>query len=184
MKATEARHIIEQGSAGAITPVAAMFLQDAIKTMTPWLFVMIAVIICDLVFGINKSRKLGIHISPSRALRATMSKMVTYIAWVMTVAMIDCAEGHNLSITRWACLLVCLIEGMSIIGNMLKPHGYDFSIKACIIFFITAVFRRDTSELNGIIHEERLDIIKERERKKWEDIKPNIKDNETKQDIN
>lgn len=169
----EVRTIIEQSSAGILTSMAAIFLQDAVQTMLPWLFTMIAVIICDLAFGVRKSMKLGIHISPSRALRATMSKMVTYVAWVMAVAMIDCAEGHSLNITTWACLLVCLIEGMSIIGNMLKPYGYDLSVKSCVVFFLSLIFRQDKEQLEGLVSDERLDVIIARERKKWGDVKKN-----------
>ena len=165
----EARAIIEQSSAGILTSMAAIFLQDAVQTMLPWLFTMLAVILCDLAFGVRKSMKLGIHISPSRALRATMSKMVTYVAWVMAVAMIDCAEGHSLNITTWACLLVCLIEGMSIIGNMLKPYGYDLSVKSCVVFFLSLIFRQDKEQLEGLVSDEHLDIITDRERKKWGD---------------
>lgn len=165
------RHTIEQGSAGAMTSIAGVFLQDTIHTMLPWLLAMVAVVICDLVFGIRKSLKLGIHISPSRALRATMSKIVTYVSWVLAVAMIDCAEGHTLNISKWACLLVCLIEGMSIVGNMLKPYGYDFSVKASIVFFLSLIFRQDKEELEDMVSDDKLDVITEREREKWGDVK-------------
>lgn len=171
---TEARTIIEQSSAGVMTSLATIFLQDAISTMMPWLFTMLAVIVCDLAFGVRKSMKLGIHISPSRALRATMSKMVTYVAWVMAVAMIDCAAGHTLEVTKWACLLVCLIEGMSIVGNMLKPYGYDFSVKGSVVFFLSLVFRQDKEKLEDLIKDEHLDVITARERKKWGDVKKKV----------
>lgn len=167
----ETRTIIEQTSAGALTSISMLFLQDTVNTMMPWLFTMIAVILCDLAFGVRKSLKLGIHISPSRALRATMSKMVTYVAWVMAVAMIDCATDHSMEIVKWACLLVCLIEGMSIVGNMLKPYGYDFSVKGCVVFFLSLVFRQDKEQLDGLVSDEHLDVITERERKKWGDVK-------------
>ena len=136
----EARAIIEQSSAGILTSMAAIFLQDAISTMLPWLFTMLAVILCDLAFGVRKSMKLG-------------------------------AEGHSLNITTWACLLVCLIEGMSIIGNMLKPYGYDLSVKSCVVFFLSLIFRQDKEQLEGLVSDEHLDIITDRERKKWGDVK-------------
>ena len=169
----ETRTIVEQSSAGVVVSLSSMFLQDTLKTMLPWIFTMLAVVICDLVFGLRKSMKLGIHISPSRALRATMSKIVTYVAWVMAVAMVDCAAGHTLEVTKWACLLVCLIEGMSIVGNMLKPYGYDFSVKASIVFFLSLIFRQDKEELEDMVSDDNLDVITERERKKWGDVKKN-----------
>lgn len=170
----ETRTIIEQTSAGALTSISMLFLQDTVNTMMPWLCTMTAVILCDLAFGVRKSLKLGIHISPSRALRATMSKMVTYVAWVLAVSMIDSATGHSMEIAKWACLLVCLIEGMSIVGNMLKPYGYDFSIKACVVFILSVVFRQDKDKFDDLVTDEHLDIIAERERKKWGDVKKKL----------
>lgn len=165
------RKIVEEASAGALTPMAAAFLNDALLTMLPWLITMLAVIMCDLVAGLRKSLKLGIHISPSRALRATMSKMVTYVAWVLAVSMIDCAVGHSMSVAKWACLLVCAIEGMSIVGNMLKPYGYDFSLKSGILLLLSHVLSKSKDELSDLVEEDHVETIRERERKKWGDVR-------------
>lgn len=162
--------IARDTTVGLFTPAAMMFLNDSINTMIPWLFTMFAVIVCDLIAGVRKSMKLGIHVSPSRAVRETLGKMVTYFAWVLAVCMIDAAVSHSLGIAKWGCLLVCFIEGISIIGNYLKPHGYDFSVKDGIVLFLSRVFGGGSEEMRGIINDEHVDIIKQRERAKWGDV--------------
>lgn len=162
--------LLKDTTIGAFTPAAMMFLNASIKTMIPWMMAMFAVIVCDLLAGVRKSLKLGIHVSPSRAVRETLGKMVTYFAWVLAVCMVDVAVSHSISISKWGCLLVCLIEGISIIGNFLKPHGYDFSVKDGIVLFLTHAFGGGGDELKGIINEEHVDVIKRREREKWRDV--------------
>lgn len=104
--------------------------------MIPWLIVTGAVIVCDLIFGIRKSLIMGEEVRISSAIRRTMGKMVTYFAFVVMVAMIDVAAGGDRQIDRWACLTVCFIEGISIIGNLLRPKGYNVNVvKAIGLFF-------------------------------------------------
>lgn len=165
------RSILEQVGAVVMNTIAVTFIGDALETMTPWLITMIAVVLCDLAAGLRKSMKLNVHISPSRAARATMSKIVTYVAWVLAVSMIECAVGHSLAVAKWACLLVCTIEGMSVVGNMLKPMGYDLSLKSGILLLLSYAFSRSKEELAELVEEEHTDTIRERERRKWEDNK-------------
>ena len=155
---------------GTFAAGASVFLADTINTMIPWLLAMFAVIVCDLIAGVRKSLKLGVHVSPSRAVRETMGKMVTYFAWVVMACMIEAAAEHTMSIAMWACLLVCAIEGISIIGNILKPHGYDMSLKGGIALVLGQIFGRSEGEMSDIVKEDHLDIIKARERKKWSDV--------------
>lgn len=155
-------------AAGLMTPIAMMFLQDTIRTMIPWLLVMLSVVICDLVAGIRKSLKLGVHVSWSLAIRETMGKMVVYVAFVLMVAMIDAASGHSFSIAEYGCLLVCAIEGGSIISNMLKPYGIDISLKSIIKFFTMKATRSTEEEAGALVNEERVSEITEREKDRWE----------------
>ena len=39
-----------------------------------------------------------------------------------------CNNAYN--IAMWACLSVIAIEGISIVGNILKPHGYTINLQA------------------------------------------------------
>lgn len=109
---------IVNGVTGGFAAIASQFISESIGHMIPWLLVAGAVILCDLV------------------LRRTMGKCVTYFAFIVMVAMIDVAAGGGRQIDKYACLLVCLIEGISIIGNLLKPKGYNVNvIKAIALLF-------------------------------------------------
>jgi hypothetical protein len=44
------------------------------------------------------------------------------------VAVIDVAAHGGETIDKWACLLVCFIEGCSIINNILKPKGLSLDL--------------------------------------------------------
>lgn len=110
------------GETGAAA-TAAVFLSAMTSHLVGWLIATLAVIICDLVVGIRKAAIMNEPIRFSHACRATMGKIVTYFAFVFMACAVEQAAGGALSIDRWACLLVCFIEGCSIVGNILKPKG-------------------------------------------------------------
>ncbi|MCD8206468.1 MAG: phage holin family protein [Bacteroidales bacterium] len=113
------------GVQGGFSVVAMTFLQESVVAMIPWLFVMFAVIFCDLCFALRRCVLTGESIRISRAVRRTMGKCVTYFSFVLMVTMIEVAEGGSLHIDRWACLLICAVEFSSILSNILQPKGYD-----------------------------------------------------------
>lgn len=110
------------------TSMATMYLQDSVQTMAPWLMAMLAVVICDLIAGIRKSLKLGVHISISKAARETMGKIVVYTSFVISSAMVEVATGHSIRLAMWLCLVVAAFEFGSIIANIAAPMGYDISV--------------------------------------------------------
>lgn len=127
---------IIHGTTAGFAAIASQFVQESIGHMIPWLIVTGAVIVCDLIFGIRKSLIMEEEVRFSSAVRRTMGKMVTYFSFVVMVAMIDVAAGGDRQIDKWACLTVCFIEGVSIIGNLLRPKGYNVNvIKAVSLFF-------------------------------------------------
>jgi hypothetical protein len=134
-----------------ITPVAIAFLQNSITVMVPWLITMLTVVLADLVAGVRKAMKMGVHVSFSRAIRDTMGKLVVYVAFVFMVSMIDTASGREFSIAEWSCLLVCLIEGCSVISNILKPHGIDISLRTILELFVQKVLHVTKSDSETII---------------------------------
>lgn len=148
--------------------VAIATLGDALQTMLPWLMVMVSVIICDLFAGLRKSLKLGIHVSISMAGRETMGKLVVYTSFVLMVAMIDAASGHDMEVAKWGCLLVCMIEGSSILSNILKPHGIDLSLQSIIKLFAKKKLDLTDEEASELVSEEQIDHVRRRERARWE----------------
>ena len=152
---------------GTTASLAAGFLSDVLSSMIPWLLVMGVVIMCDLAFGIRKSLKLGIHVSWSMAFRETMGKMVTYYAFVLMVCTIEAASGHSYAIAQWSCLFVCGIEGVSIIGNMLKPYGITLSLKDVLTLGLSRLTKAAT-EPAEIINTQDVDMIRQAEQDRWE----------------
>lgn len=152
---------------GTTASLAAGFLSDVLSSMIPWLLVMGVVIMCDLAFGIRKSLKLGIHVSWSMAFRETMGKMVTYYAFVLMVCTIETASGHSYAIAQWSCLFVCGIEGVSIIGNMLKPYGITLSLKDVLTLGLSRLTKAAT-EPAEIINTQDVDMIRQAEQDRWE----------------
>lgn len=151
------------------TPIYSFNFPDIVQTMTPWLITMTAVVLCDLTFGIRKSVKLGIHVSPSLAFRETMGKLVVYYAFVLTVSCVEWASGHSYKIAMWACLFVCAIEGLSIIGNLLKPYGITFSLRAFLTFAASKVMKIEQPEAEVLIKgDDNMEHIKDAEKSRWE----------------
>lgn len=153
---------------GLFTPLAVMFLQDTFKTMLPWIMVMLSVVVCDLIAGVRKSLKLGVHVSWSLATRETMGKMVTYVAFVLMVAMIDAASEHSFHIATWGCLFICAIEGGSIISNILKPYGIDITPMGIVTLFASKFLHTSDEETSMLVNSEELEKIRQRERNRWE----------------
>ena len=113
---------------GSFAGIASAFIGQTLSHMIPWLMVTAAVILCDLASGVRKSLIMGEEVRFSRAVRNTMGKMVTYFAFVCMVCMICVASGEQYGIDKWSCLLVCFIEGCSIVSNILKPKGINFNL--------------------------------------------------------
>ena len=163
---------------GVFTPLAASFLQDSIATMLPWLMVMGMVVLCDLAFGVRKSIKLGVHVSVSMAIRETMGKLLVYTSFVILVCMIEVAAKHTLQVAMWSCLLICAIEGCSIIGNLLKPYGIEMSLRNVVKAFANRALGVDdtTADImlgkDNQVPEDVIERVRKAERARWEQRKP------------
>lgn len=133
---------------GSFAGIASAFIGQTLSHMIPWLMVTAAVILCDLAFGVRKSLIMGDEVRFSRAVRNTMGKMVTYFAFVCMVCMICVASGEQYGIDKWSCLLVCFIEGCSIVGNILKPKGIDFNLLGAFREIGKATFKKVNMEVD------------------------------------
>lgn len=146
------------------------YVEYEMKTIHPWIIAIISVVICDLVAGLRKSHLLGIHISPSRAGRETAWKAVVYFSIVIMLSSVENAARHDLPLTLYGCLFVCGLEGLSIVGNILKPKGFYFSFRDLLAIAWNKFTGRPKQEVSDMLKEERIEIIKRRERVKWNDI--------------
>lgn len=145
------QHIVEIAVPGSFSTVAMGFIQESIVHMIPWLMVTMAVILCDLAFGIRCSMLMGEKVRFSSAARRTMGKMVTYFAFVVMVCMISVATDTNNKIDIYSCLLVCFIEGCSIMSNLLKPKGYSLDFAKVVSLFGRKMLKVDKEDLEDVI---------------------------------
>jgi phage-related holin len=107
---------------------------------------MFFVIVCDLIAGIRKSWLLEEKIKFSTAVRRTIAKMLTYFSFIIMVILIDFATASEYNIAKWAILFICVVEGGSIISNILKPHGYDIDFKKIVNLFVKKIFRIENAD--------------------------------------
>ena len=115
---------------GTFAVIVGNLFSNGVQHTMPWLVAMTLVVVVDLLTGLRKCWMLGIDIRWSKGYRATLSKLVCYWAFACCAVMVQEACNNAYNIAMWACLSVIAIEGISIIGNILKPHGYTINLQA------------------------------------------------------
>lgn len=151
----EDKGVISATIQGSFASVASAFVMESLQHMIPWLIVSFFVIVTDLAFGVRKSMLMGEEVRFSRAIRATMGKLVTYFAFVCMVCMMSVATGHDWQIDVYACLLVCFIEGCSILGNILKPKGIKIDMLNAARVFVKKAADVDDEDVKCILKEDK-----------------------------
>lgn len=146
---------VVKGTTAGFASIAGAMMAESMGHMIPWLLVTAAVIVCDLVAGVRKSLLMGEEVRISRAIRATMGKMVTYFAFVVMVCMIDVAAKSGQQLEKWMCLLICAVEGASILANILKPKGVDLNIGKVLALFVSKKTGIDKEEIEDLIKEDK-----------------------------
>lgn len=127
---------VQVSGAGYVSGLS-LLIQNSIEGMSVWLFVMFWVIIADLATASYKVYKDDTkEFRVSKAIRDTLAKMVVYYAVV--VAAVFTAESLKMpEISYWACALIFLAEGLSIVGNLLKAHGYELDTKSVVKLIVS-----------------------------------------------
>lgn len=118
------------------------FISSTIQISIPWLIVMAAIIILDLIVGVKKAVYVGEDVKFSNAIRKTLNKTIGYFWLVFTLGFIDSATKFDLSFTTWGCLIVCAIELSSTISNFLKMKGYKFNKEKGFDFLIRKTMKK------------------------------------------
>lgn len=145
------KSVLATATEGYYSVILAGFLQESIGHIIPWMIVAACVIMCDLVVGIRKSLLMGEEVRFSSACRRTIGKMVSYFTFVIAVSVVDVAAQEHGTIDKWACLLVCFIEFWSIVGNILKPKGYDINLAKLIAVIFGKRFAVEKKDIEEII---------------------------------
>lgn len=138
-------------SAGGFGAIASAFVIDALGEMVPWLMVMAALVIADLIAGVTRSLKQKQKVRFSKACRDTISKFVVYFSVVVVFAFYDVASGNSNLYAEWACFLVMIIEAASIASNILKWHGYDLDFNKLVSLIAKKKFNLEDGEMEGVI---------------------------------
>lgn len=119
-----------------------------------WMIILaVALILCDLWWGISASRYRGERIRLSRAGRRTFNKLVDYLTYLLLGALFGLAIFEPLGLaghTATAALgmgLGCLFEVDSIVGHVCELHGVTkrFSLHRFVLSLLKAR-RRDIGE--------------------------------------
>jgi hypothetical protein len=101
-------------------------LVDFYSALMPFLLLAAALIAIDSRFGIQASRKKGIEIRASRAIRRAINKMVDYICWVTLAGMIGRTFGASFGLPLLSVIVLCIvyaIELTSIFNNYFYSKG-------------------------------------------------------------
>jgi len=153
---------------GLFTPAATAFMGSTVEMMIPWLLAMMMAVVVDLIAGIRKSLLLGVRVSPSSAFRATMGKIVVYVAFVLMVCMLDVAARGSGVIAKWCCLFIAGLELGSVASNLLKPYGIDMTMKGIVRLLLNrSPLRVDDREADVLLNEQRREEMAGEERRKW-----------------
>ncbi len=135
---------------GGFVAIIGGIYQDAVSACVSWLIAMTCVVMCDLFTGMRKAWLVGEELRWSKGFRQTLSKLITYWAFAIGAVMIEVACKSDVPIAQWCCLVVCAIEGMSIVGNILRPHGITISVKG----IMHAIGSKLNVDLDGVVKSE------------------------------
>ena len=144
---------MKMASCGVIA-LLSQFVIDVINAMAVWLIVMMSVIILDLVASLRKHAIMHdeeIHFS--KGMRNTIGKIVLYFAWVVCASVLGVAYD-NLDIVRMSVTFVIIIEGCSIINNILKPKGLSINLAKILLAWLVKVLKADKEMLSDCIEKD------------------------------
>lgn len=112
---------------GSVATVAVAFLKTAVLRMIPYSVPALALIALDLLYGVRAARHRGEKIRVSKGLRQSVTKVFTYVIWLVLASTL--ALAFNKEWLEWGTLgLVYANELASVIGNYLETKGIELSM--------------------------------------------------------
>ena len=115
---------------GGFVAIIGSIYERGVEEAVPWMIAMVCVVVVDLLTGVRCAWLMGERIRWSTGVRRTLSKLITYISFVVCAVMINVASNTEFDIAKWACLFVYAVEGFSVAENIIKPHGYSINLQA------------------------------------------------------
>ena len=158
--------MVDGGTAIAVptgfAAVATAFLETAVLRMIPYSVPAVVIIFLDLIYGIKAARCRGEKVRLSTAIRRSMTKIVSYVCWLILATTI--AISFHKDWLEWAVLgLVYGNEFASIVGNYLEVKGIDFRIDGLYRYILRVISGKVGEPMHPGEAEE---IIKPKERKR------------------
>lgn len=146
---------------GSVSSILLLYVNQAIAFMIPFLILSLILILVDLIFGIEASKKRYEHshseidrVRPSRALRKTINKIFEYACWVILSASLSVSfkvEWLNIAVMAF----IVANEMISVIDNYMYVH--DKKITGLREFFMKLLGKKmniDTSDIKIIDNDE------------------------------
>ena len=87
---------------GGVSATALAFLQTAVLRMIPYSVPAVVLLILDLVYGIKAARHRGERVRVSTAVRRSVTKMFSYICWIILASTV--AIAFHQEWLEWAVL--------------------------------------------------------------------------------
>ena len=143
--------------AGLGGAVLSTFIADSIEKMLPWLVVMTALIMCDLIAGVCKAWKLGERVTINRAIRDTTAKACTYYSGVVFACFFQVATSDDTEWCEIAAKIFSAVEGVSILRNIFQWHGYNLDGKALLSMILHRIFGGNREDFNGVVKDKELE---------------------------
>lgn len=140
--------------AGLGGAVLSTFLAGSIEKMLPWLVVMTALIMCDLIAGVCKAWKLGERVTINRAIRDTTAKACTYYSGVVFACFFQVATSDDTEWCEIAAKIFSAVEGVSILRNIFQWHGYNLDGKGLLALVLHRIFGGEKNDFSKIIKKE------------------------------
>ena len=146
---------------GGVSSILLLYVNQAIAFMIPFLILSLILILVDLIFGIEASKKRYERshseidrVRPSRALRKTINKIFEYACWVILSASLSVSfkvEWLNIAVMAF----IVANEMISVIDNYMYVH--DKKITGLREFFMKLLGKKmniDTSDIKIIDNDE------------------------------
>ena len=120
---------------GGVSATLVTLLKTAVLRMIPYAVPGLFLVLLDLLYGIRAAKHRKERVRASTAIRRTVTKIVTYLCWLILATTIAIAFDKDW--LEWSMLgLVYANEFLSIIGNYLETKGMTFSMTAVYKWFI------------------------------------------------
>lgn len=156
---TEESALIVEGS---VSTALVALLQNAALRMIPYAVPGLMLLLLDLIMGCRAAAARGEKVRASTAIRRTMTKLFTYVCFIILSTSLAIAFGKDF--LEWGTLaLVYTNEFLSVVGNYLETKGYQLSVVDVYKWVIKLFAKKVGGELSD---DEAGQIIKPKKKKK------------------